>query len=166
LTETPDLFTLFPRGSMEGQVQHIAQMNMGYLLHSFGDPRIAGFEENTDRVNAVADRSKGFVWRMKDEDLANPDNDYGRLFGRPDVALATLSVWESRADFEHFVHKTIHGAFLNRRAEWFEHVDAPTYVLWPIRAGHVPTLVEGRDRLMLLRKNGPSDAAFDFSYRT
>ena len=151
---------------MEGQVQHIAQMNMGYLLHSFGDPRIAGFEENTDRVNAVADRSKGFVWRMKDEDLANPDNDYGRLFGRPDVALATLSVWESRADFEHFVHKTIHGAFLNRRAEWFEHVDAPTYVLWPIRAGHVPTLVEGRDRLMLLRKNGPSDTAFDFSYRT
>ena len=147
-------------------MQHIAQMNMGYLLHPLGDPRVAGFAMNTDRVNAVADRSRGFVWRMKDEDLANPDNDYGRLFGRPDVALATLSVWETLEDFEHFVHKTIHGAFLNRRAEWFEHLDAPSYVIWPIPAGHIPTLAEGRDRLMRLRENGPSDAAFDFSYRT
>lgn len=151
---------------MDGKMQHIAQMNMGYLLHPFGDPRIAGFEENTDRVNAVADRSKGFVWRMKDEDLAIPENDCGRLFGRPDVALATLSVWESCEDFEHFVHKTIHGTFLNRRAEWFESVEAPSYVIWPIRAGHIPNLVEGRERLMLLRKNGPSDEAFDFSYST
>jgi hypothetical protein len=86
-------------------------VNMGYLLHPLGDPRIAGFEENTDRVNRVADRSNGFVWRMKDEDLALPENDCGRLFGRPDVALATLSVWESYEDFDHFVHKTIHGAF-------------------------------------------------------
>ena len=146
-------------------MQHIAQMNMGYLLHPLGDPRIAGFAENTDRVNALADRSKGFVWRMKDEDLSNPQNDCGRLFGRPDVALATLSVWESREDLEHFVLKTVHGAFLKRRAEWFEHVDAPSYVIWPIRAGHIPDLVEGRDRLMLLRANGPGDAAYDFKYR-
>lgn len=146
-------------------MQHIAQMNMGYLLHPFGDPRIAGFEENTDRVNAVADRSNGFVWRMKDEDSALPENDCGRLFGRPDVALATLSVWESFEDFDHFVHKTIHGTFLNRRAEWFESVEAPSYVIWPIQAGHIPNLVEGRERLMLLREHGPSDEAFDFSYR-
>lgn len=56
-------------------MHHIAQMNMGYLLHPLDDPRTADFTDNTDRVNAVADRSKGFVWRMKDEDLANPEND-------------------------------------------------------------------------------------------
>jgi hypothetical protein len=147
-------------------MQHIAQMNMGFLLHPFGDPLIAGFEDNTDRVNEVADRSKGFVWRMKDEDLDIPENDCGRLFGRPEVALATLSVWESFKDFEHFVHKTIHGQFLNRRAEWFEHVEAPSYVIWPIAVGHIPNLVEGKERLMLLREHGPSDDAYDFSYRT
>lgn len=147
-------------------MQHIAQMNMGYLLHPLGDPRVAGFEVNTDRVNAVADRSKGFVWRMKDEDLTIPENDYGRLFGRPDVALATLSVWESFEDFEHFVHKTIHGQFLNRRAEWFEDLNAPSYVIWPIQAGHIPNLAEGKERLMLLRKNGPSEEAYDFKYRS
>lgn len=151
---------------MDRRMQHIAQMNMGYLLHPLGDPRVAGFEDNTDRVNAVADRSKGFVWRMKDEDLTIPENDYGRLFGRPDVALATLSVWESFEDFEHFVHKTIHGQFLNRRAEWFEDLNAPSYVIWPIQAGHIPNLAEGKERLMLLRKNGPSEEAYDFKYRS
>ncbi len=100
-----------------------------------------------------------------EDDLKIPENDCGHLFGRPDVALATLSVWESFEDFEHFVHKTIHGQFLNRRAEWFEHVEAPSYVIWPIAAGHIPNLVEGRERLMLLRENGPIDEAYDFSYR-
>lgn len=147
-------------------MHHIAQMNMGYLLHPLDDPRTAGFTDNTDRVNAVADRSKGFVWRMKDEDLAMPENDYGKLFGRPNVALATLSVWQCYEDFEHFVHKTIHGQFLGRRAEWFEALDVPSHVIWPIRAGHIPTLVEGKERLMLLRRNGPSEDAYDFSYRT
>lgn len=101
---------------------------------------------------------------MKDEDLSNPDNDYGRLFGRPDVALATLSVWESVADFAHFVHKTVHGRFLNRRATWFEPLDQPSYVIWPIPVGHIPTLAEGKARLMRLRTEGPSAMAFDFDF--
>ena len=145
-------------------MQHIAQMNMGYLLHPIDDPRIAEFADNSARINALADRSRGFVWRMTDEDLTNPDNDYGRLFGRPDVALATLSVWETVADFAHFVHKTVHGQFLNRRATWFEHVDAPSYVIWPVAAGHIPTVAEGKARLLQLRAEGPSAAAFDFGY--
>lgn len=145
-------------------MQHVAQMNMGYLLHPIDDPRIAEFADNSARINAVADRSKGFVWRMKDEDLANPDNDYGRLFGRPAVALATLSVWETVADFVHFVHKTVHGQFLNRRADWFEHLDAPSYVIWTIPAGHIPTVAEGKARLMQLRAAGPSATAFDFGF--
>lgn len=48
-------------------MQHMAQMNMGYLLHPIDDPRIAEFADNSDWVNRVAERSRGFVWRMKDE---------------------------------------------------------------------------------------------------
>jgi len=146
-------------------MQHIAQMNMGYLLHPPGDPRIAGFENNTDRVNAVADRSRGFVWRLKGEDLDLPRNDAGRLFGRPDVALATLSVWESFEDFERFVHNTVHGRFLARRAEWFEPMDVASHVIWPVKAGHVPDLIEGKEKLVSLRENGPTDAAYDLKYK-
>ena len=77
-------------------------MNMGFLLHSHGDQRISGFEDNLDLVNAVADRSNGFVWRLKDEGFELLENDTGRLFGRPEVALATLSVWEKLQRFFEF----------------------------------------------------------------
>ncbi len=143
---------------------HIAQMNMGYLRHPFGDPRIAEFENNSDLVNGIADRSPGFIWRLSGTGYDLPENDMGRLFGRPEVALATLSVWESFADFTHFVHQTLHGRFLSRRADWFEHVDEPSYVIWPVEPGHIPTLSEGNDRLNRLRRNGPTDAAYDFAY--
>ncbi len=121
----------------------IAQMNMGYLLHPHGDARISGFEDNSDRINAGADRSMGFVWRLQGDGYELPENDTGALFGQPEVALATLSTWESFEDFEHFVHKTIHGQFLDRRAEWFENVNVPSYVIWPIDIGHIPSLTEG-----------------------
>ncbi|WP_171210281.1 MULTISPECIES: DUF3291 domain-containing protein [unclassified Ruegeria] len=142
---------------------HIAQMNMGYLLFPHGDPRVAGFEGNSDLVNAVADRSKGFIWRLQGAGYDLPENDAGALFGRPEVALATLSTWESFEDFENFVHNTIHGKFIDRRAQWFEHVDDQSYVIWPIEAGHVPSLTEGKSKLLELRSKGPSSAAFDFA---
>lgn len=144
---------------------HIAQINMGFLQHPFGDPRIAGFENNLDRINAVADRSKGFVWRLKDEGYDQPKNDAGAVFGRPDVVLATLSVWENFEDFEQFVHNTLHGQFLKRRAEWFEPADVPSYVIWPVAVGHIPSLIEGKEKLMLLRENGPTDEGYDFKFK-
>lgn len=143
----------------------IAEMNMGYLRHPRGDPRIAEFEDNAPHVNAIADRSPGFVWRMKPEDENRPENDAGLLFGRPDVALATLSVWESFEDFRHFVFQTLHGRFLNRRVAWFEPMIQPSYVIWPVAAGHIPTLAEGKERLWQLRAQGASEAAYDFAYR-
>ena len=85
-----------------------------------------------------------------------------RLFGRPDVAAATLSFWENFEYFEHFVHKTVHGKFLNRRSEWLENIDAHSYVIWPVDVGHVPSLTEGKIKLMFLRDNGPGEEAYDF----
>lgn len=144
----------------------IAQMNMGYLLHPHGDPRVAGFEDNSDRLNAVADRSPGFIWRLQGEGYDLPENDTGALFGRPEVALATLSTWESFEDFEHFVHKTIHGQFLDRRAEWFEHVHDQSYVIWPIEAGHIPSLTEGKKQTASAKIWRIKSSGVRFCYRT
>lgn len=139
-------------------------MNMGFLPHPHGDHRISGFEDSSDFVNAVADRSIGFVWRLKEEGCDLPENDTGRLFGRPEVALAMLSVWESFKGFSNFAHKTVHGQFVNRRADWFEHADAPSYGIWPVDEYHIPTLSEGKQKLLLLQQNGPSRSAYDFAY--
>ncbi|MEL6288602.1 MAG: DUF3291 domain-containing protein, partial [Pseudomonadota bacterium] len=46
---------------------HLAQLNIGHLRYPIDDPRIADFVANLDRINAVAERSPGFVWRFKDD---------------------------------------------------------------------------------------------------
>ena len=59
----------------------------------------------------------------------------------------------------------MHGRFLARRAEWFEPMDVASHVIWPVKAGHVPDLIEGKEKLVSLRENGPTDAAYDFKYK-
>ncbi len=141
---------------------HIAQMNMGYLLHPHGDPRIAGFEDNSDRVNAVADRSKGFIWRLQGEGYDLPENDTGALFGRPEVALATLSTWKViKISNTLFTRLFMVNLLIAERR--FEHLNDPSYVIWPIENGYIPSLTEGKTKLLQLRSNGPSPEAYNFT---
>ena len=141
----------------------VAQLNIGQLLHPFDDPRTAGFTDNLEKVNAVAERSEGFVWRCVDEEATLKAEGVELYDGDPS-AIATLSVWESPRALESFVHKSVHGSFLKRRAEWFKPQDHRTYVIWPVAAGHRPGFGEGLDRLEKLQADGPTEAAYDFKY--
>lgn len=142
---------------------HVAQMNIGQLRHPADHPLSAGFTDNTDKVNAVAERSGGFVWRCVDEAAALKSEGIALYDGDPN-AICTLSVWKHPADLEAFVHKSVHGAFLKRRANWFKPQDHRTYVIWPVAAGHRPGFREGLERLAQLEAQGPTDAAFDFNH--
>ena len=44
--------------------KHLAELNVGYFRYPTSDPRMAEFMDNLDRVNALAERSPGFVWRL------------------------------------------------------------------------------------------------------
>ncbi|SLN44782.1 hypothetical protein PSA7680_02272 [Pseudoruegeria aquimaris] len=143
---------------------HVAQMNWGRLRAGMDDPVVAPFVEALDRVNGVADRAAGFVWRLTDAGMTAPENDPAEVMAKDPRIAVTLSVWETAQDLVHFVHRTVHGQFLARRAEWFEESEGPTYVIWPIPAGHRPTLAEGKARLDALATNGASDNAYDFKY--
>ena len=46
--------------------QHLAQLNIGRLRYPTDDPRMADFMNNLDLVNGLAERSRGFVWRLRD----------------------------------------------------------------------------------------------------
>ncbi|MDI3335021.1 DUF3291 domain-containing protein [Defluviimonas aestuarii] len=146
---------------MKPVTQHIAELNIGQLWHPLDDPRTAGFTDNSDRLNAVAERSQGFVWRCLPEEAERETQTVNLYDGDP-CALWTMSVWETPDDLEAFVHRTVHGAFLKRRSEWFKPQDHKTYVIWPITVGHTPTLREGLDRLARLQADGPSSDAYDF----
>jgi Domain of unknown function (DUF3291) len=141
----------------------IAHFNAARLLHAPSDPRVAGFVDNISKVNSVAERSKGYVWRLAEETSLVAQEGYGGEDGDPKVVFS-LSVWESLDDFELFVHKTVHATFLRRRQEWFEPWNGPNYVIWDFRGRPPVSREEGWSKLKLLADHGPSELAYDLKY--
>src|SRR5512136_534293 len=138
--------------------RHLAQLNIGRFRYPTDVPRMADFMNNLDLVNALAERSTGFVWRLKDESN-NATN--LRPFDDPNMAV-NLSVWENVESLERFVWQTVHKRFYGRRHEWFEKLDERYMVMWWVPEGHLPTVQEAIDRLEHLKANGPSQHAFSW----
>ncbi len=116
------------------------------------------FINNLDRVNAIAEQSPGFVWRLvgdgNDATDVNPFEDQ--------EMIVNLSVWESIESLSAFVYRNKqHREIMRRRAEWFSHIDV-YLVLWWIPKGHIPTVEEAVKKLAHLQAFGPSDKAFTF----
>ena len=139
---------------------HLAQLNIGRFPHPTDDPRMAGFMDNLDRINAIAERSDGFVWRLKDE---SGNATAFRLFANSDMAV-NLSVWESVEALEKFVWNTVHSRIYNGKGAWFEKMAKPHLAMWSVPAGHIPSLEEAKARLEHLTEFGDSDRAFGWSH--
>ncbi len=137
--------------------QHLAQLNIGRFRHETDDPRMADFMDNLARVNEIAERSPGFVWRYTD--ATGNATDTRPYDGDPRMAI-NLSVWESVEALERFVWQTVHARFYARKAEWFEKLDGAYLVLWHVPAGHRPGVQEAIERLDHLKAHGPSEHAF------
>lgn len=135
---------------------HIAQLNIGRPKFALDDPRMAGFMDNLDRINAVAERSPGFVWRMTGEG----DNNMDITRADEPGMNYNLSVWETAEALEHYVWNTVHAKLYNRKTEWFPDLGVAHFVMWPVPEGYIPTLDEAIKRLELLRANGSTDEAF------
>jgi Domain of unknown function (DUF3291) len=144
------------------ETRHLAQLNIGRFRYPTDDPRMADFMNALDLVNGLAERSDGFVWRLKDES-GNATN--FRPFPDPQMAV-NLSVWESVEALERYVYLTVHKRFYGRREEWFDKLDTPHFVMWWIPAGHRPTLIEAKERLEHVAVHGPSDYAFGWESAT
>jgi hypothetical protein len=138
----------------------VAEVNIGRLRYALDDPLMAGFVDNLDRVNAIAERSPGFVWRLKDD---SNNATALRPFDDPNM-LVNMSVWESIDALERFVWATVHKQFYSRKGGWFEKLSQPHFVMWPVPAGHIPDLAEAKARLDHLRTHGDSDYAFGWAH--
>lgn len=138
---------------------HLAQLNLGVFKAPLDAPEMAPFVAGLDRINAIADESPGFVWRLKDDDGGPSSN--VEVPGADDPLLASnLSVWTDYESLREFMYRTDHAAYLRRRAEWFDRESIPMTVGWWIPAGTVPTLTEALDRLERLRRDGSTVDAF------
>jgi hypothetical protein len=138
---------------------HLAQINIARMKGTtIDDPIMAEFVANLDRINALAESSLGFVWRLKDDDnnatAFNPYND--------EQIIVNASVWESIEALERFAFNSDHVAFVRRRREWFQSFGKAYTAMWWIPAGTVPTVAEMVQKLSDLQANGPSQEVFDF----
>ena len=136
---------------------HLAQFNVARMLYPLDDPRMDGFVDRLDELNALADRSPGFVWRLQDDEgTATSIRPVG------DDMLITLWVWQSAEAHNQYTYKSAHLEPFMRRQEWFTRPDGPHLVLWFVEEGHEPTLDESAERLAHLGEHGPDDFAFTF----
>jgi hypothetical protein len=133
---------------------HLAQVNVARMVAPLDSPQLAPFVAQLDAVNAEADRTPGFVWRLLDASTVRSEYDPLLLFN--------LSVWHSIEDLKHYTYSAGHVQVFRARADWFEKPTQAHLAMWWIPAGHIPSIDEARERLDFRRAHGDTDAAFSF----
>ncbi len=142
--------------------RNLAHFNWATLVSDIGTPEVAGFVDATGRVNDIAQRSPGFVWRCVDEMDQAVGIDWPMFRNRR--VVASFSVWRSASEFERFVYKTVHGAFLRRRAEWVAPDKPSGYVLWWVDAAETPSIYDAKARVDQFLARGAGPEAFDLDF--
>ena len=138
--------------------RHLAQFNIARIRYPLDDLHMADFVENVARINVLAEKIDGFVWRLQDGSGHAMNM---TVYDDPRI-LPNLTVWKNAEALERFVWQTVHRRFYGRRQEWFEPIETPL-VMWWIPAGHRPDLSEGVARLDHLKAYGESDHAFGWA---
>ncbi|HKI99422.1 MAG TPA: DUF3291 domain-containing protein [bacterium] len=148
-----------PQGTYPGW--HLAQVNIALMRAPLDDPLMQRFVDQLDFINALADRSPGFVWRLQTEE---GDATAVRAYDDERI-LFNLSLWESIGALHDYVYRSAHLEVLKDRKLWFEVMQDRHMALWWVPAGHVPGVEEARDRLEHLQHHGPTAEAFTFQRR-
>ena len=94
-------------------IYHLAQVNIGRVRAPIEDPLMSGFVSRLEEINALADGTPGFVWRLQTP-VGNAT--YFRPYPEDDRILINMSVWESIASLRHYVYQTAHAELLRSEA--------------------------------------------------
>jgi heme-degrading monooxygenase HmoA len=135
----------------------LAQLNIARMKEPLESPTMADFVANLDRINALAESSPGFVWRLQ---TAEGDATALRPLGAD--TLVNVSVWRDVESLNQYVDSSAHVEIMRRRKEWFERMREAYVVLWWVPRGHRPPVSEAIAKLDLLRAKGPTQDAFTF----
>ena len=99
---------------------HLAQVNIGRARGETTAPVMAGFMARLADINALAERTPGFIWRLQtdegDATAVRPGNGDSRI-------MINMSVW-GRFQPLTYVYRSAHAEVMKRRREWFEEVRA------------------------------------------
>ena len=140
---------------------HIAQLNIGRFRYPTDDPRMADFMNNLDRVNALAERSEGFVWRLKDD---SNNATAIRPFDRSEYGGQPVGLGKRRSAGALCLGRRCTSSFYGRKRDWFDKLGTSAFrhVVDSRRAS--ADLDEAKERLEHLDTQGDSDFAFGWSH--
>ncbi len=138
---------------------HLAQVNVARALAPLDSPRLADFARALEPMNLLAERSPGFLWRLKGADMESAPE--LRIYPDGEI-LINLSVWRDVDSLRAYTYQSGHAHYVRRRKEWFSAFGRPHYALWWVPEGHRPTPIEARERLDRLHAEGPTPDAFTF----
>ena len=139
---------------------HLAQVNIGRARGEMTDPVMAGFAARLEDINALAERTPGFVWRLQTED---GDATAVRPYPGDNRIMINLSLWADLAALREYVFRSAHAEVMRPRREWFERFERVYVAMWWVPAGHRPTVMEAVERLAHLEAHGPTPYAFGFA---
>ena len=139
----------------------LAQVNIARMRAPIDSPVMADFVANLDHINAIAEKSVGFIWRLKDE----TNNATSIKVFDDDWLIVNMSVWQDVESLFQYVYQSNHVEIFKRRKEWFEKMPEMHMALWYVPAGHLPTIAEATARLIYLRTHGETPFSFGFRKR-
>ena len=137
----------------------LAQLNIGIIKGLIDSPVMAEFVANLDRINALAERTPGFVWRLQTEE---GNATAIRPYPENENMAVNMSVWRDVESLSKYVYSSAHVEIMRRRREWFAKMDQAFMVLWWVPRGHRPSIEEAKAKLEILRAKGPTADAFTF----
>ena len=145
--------------AQHSQDYYLAQINIALMKAPLEAPIMAEFAAALNEVNAVADQSPGFVWRLQ-----TPSGNATNVRAYPDPKiLVNLSVWQGVEPLKAYVYKSLHGEFFIRRRQWFEKFPGEHFAMWWILAGQWPSVEAGKAKLEHLTRHGDSPDCFTFA---
>jgi len=139
----------------------IAQLNIGRTVAPTDDARLADFMRQLDEINALAEQSPGFVWRLQ----SDSGNATDIVVDEDPLVIINYTMWTSIESLFDFAYRSAHREVFKRRFEWFERWSGPSVVLWWQPAGTIPDIPEALRRLRLLAERGPTPEAFSLKER-
>jgi hypothetical protein len=136
---------------------HLAQVNIAKILEPLDSPKMRGFVDNLDRINAIADKSEGFIWRFKDE-----DKDLAKSIFKDDALIVNISVWNDLEALFNYTYKSVHLEIFKQKKEWFSKLRMTHMAFWYVPLDYKPTFQDAKSRLDYLNKNGETPYSFTF----
>ena len=139
---------------------NLALFNISDLRFPIDDERNKEFVDNLAPINAIAEKSPGFVWRLKDDSDAGGATDI-RLYENQSI-IVNYAVWKSVKELKKFTYQSDHMKFVMKGSKWMKKMTMKhNLVLFWIKDNEpIPSPFEAKKRLVMLNQNGPSQDAF------